>query len=268
LRAHGVLSIGVKGEGSHLLHQFVAFQNGVGIVVGDNSIIGDGQSNVTQSFLLQPSRHSFQHFWSFVRIDPRALGRIAVGFVEGTEVLEVDLRSGARVLHHRHHFLGELLVHGGIQVPLQAGWNAFLAYFVPWWQGVVVSHPGRHRTHKREHWTDAPGVQVAQPVPGRLKNRRGVAVVVILPVHDAGIVIIIGFLPVAIDQVRNHAKHRDPKIVDQHVEHCFLIVSKVRSCVIHAESLDLLILLTRIDDDARISLLLLCVDGGERPKNH
>src|SRR5438876_6959341 len=98
LRTHGILSVGVKGEHPHLLHQFLVFQNRVAIIIRDDRIIGDCQSDVAQSFLLQPARHSLQSFRSFLRIDPWTLRRVAVRFVERAEVLEVDMSLVARVL--------------------------------------------------------------------------------------------------------------------------------------------------------------------------
>src|ERR1700722_109347 len=81
------------------------------------------------------------------------------------------------------------------------------------------------------------------------------------------VVIIIRFFPVAVHKVRNDAKHRDPKIVNQLVEHCLLIIAKIGTGVIDAEALNLLILLTWIHVDLRTSRMTLCAGCRHHPRH-
>src|SRR5436190_995375 len=90
---------------------------------------------------------------------------------------------------------------------------------------------------------------MTQGSPGCFEDRSRITVIVILPVHDLGIIIIVNFLPVAVNQVGNDSKHSCPKIVDQLVKHRLLIFAEVRRCEIESEAVDSLESLAGIDPD-------------------
>ena len=116
LQTYRVRPIGVESKDANLLHEIRLLNDGVDVVGGNDGLLGDHQPDVPQTLLLHPARHSAQQLGHLIGIDPRSFRRVAVGFVDWAEVLEIDPGPVPRVNRERYHLLGELVVHGGTQM--------------------------------------------------------------------------------------------------------------------------------------------------------
>ena len=93
MRTHGIGTVSVEREYSHLFHQVRALHDGRDVVVVDARLFGDHQLDVGQALLAHAPRNDAQHLGHFVGIDARALRRIAVGLIHRAEIFIVNARA-------------------------------------------------------------------------------------------------------------------------------------------------------------------------------
>ena len=148
LRAYRFLAVRMEGEHRDLLHQLVVAQYRANEVVHDHGLVADHQFNVPQPFLLHALGNGIEDFWHFVRIHTRSFRRIAIRFIDGAEVFEINAGLGPRVHQHRDDFFRKFVIHGRIQMG-RFRQRSLVAHVMSRWRGFVVEHPVRRRAAQR-----------------------------------------------------------------------------------------------------------------------